>query len=181
MEKQYNLKDMLKDIKSDLSSCAGKNLKKRITVWFFNVSFRTLLYYRILRYLYYSKPFGSYLIWNYCSWWLQTGPSCHISPIADIGKGVSFPHPTGIVIGAGVVIEDDVTIYQHVTLGSHGKPGKDKDYPTIGCGTVIFAGAVIIGGISIGKNCIIGANAVVNRDIPDGSTAAGIPAKVIYK
>ena len=31
----------------------------------------------------------------------------------------------------------------------------------------------------IGKNCIIGASSLINKDIPDNSVAAGIPAKVI--
>lgn len=181
VEKKYNFKDMIKDAKSDLVCYGGKSLKKRITAFLFNVSFRTIFYYRILRYVYYSRPLGSFILWNWCSWWLQTAPSCHLSPLAEIGNGVRFPHPSGIVIGAGVVIEDDVIIYQHVTLGSHGKPGEGKDYPTIGSETVIYAGAVIIGGVTIGKNCIIGANSVVNKDIPDYSTAVGIPAKVINK
>lgn len=36
-----------------------------------------------------------------------------------------------------------------------------------------------IGRIDIGNNVVIAAGAVVNRDIPSGSVAAGIPAKVI--
>ncbi|GBO83165.1 hypothetical protein [Marinobacter salsuginis] len=53
------------------------------------------------------------------------------------------------------------------------------NYPTIGAGTVIFAGAVVVGNISIGKNCIIGANSVVLRDVPDNSVCVGAPARVV--
>ena len=40
-------------------------------------------------------------------------------------------------------------------------------------------GATIMPGVTIGKNCVIGAGAIVTRNIPDGSVAAGIPARVI--
>lgn len=35
------------------------------------------------------------------------------------------------------------------------------------------------GNINIGNNVAIGANSVVNKDVPDNVTVAGIPAKVI--
>lgn len=41
------------------------------------------------------------------------------------------------------------------------------------------ANVVVCPGVTIGKNCVIGAGSVVTRDIPEGSFAAGVPAKVI--
>lgn len=38
---------------------------------------------------------------------------------------------------------------------------------------------IIMPGVTIGENVVIGAGAVVTKDIPDNSIAAGIPAKVI--
>ena len=56
----------------------------------------------------------------------------------------------------------------------------DKGYDIhIGSGTWIAAGAIISGGVTIGDNVIIGANALVTKDIPSFSFAAGVPAKVI--
>lgn len=40
---------------------------------------------------------------------------------------------------------------------------------------------VVLDGIHIGKGSIIGAGSVVNRDIPAGVIAAGVPARVIKK
>lgn len=37
----------------------------------------------------------------------------------------------------------------------------------------------ILSGVKLGDGCIIGANSVVTRDIPPGTIAVGIPAKVI--
>lgn len=102
----------------------------------------------------------------------------YISRNARIGSNVKFRHPTGIVIGDGVIIGDNVTIYQNVTLGG-GRIGDAQkgNYPCIGSGTVIFAGAKVIGKIRVGDNCIIGANAVVTKNIPNAHIAKGIPSK----
>lgn len=103
----------------------------------------------------------------------------YISPLARIDKSVVFPHPTGIVIGEGVVIGANVRIYQNVTIGG-ARMGDWQAcrYPEIGPGSVLFAGAVIVGNISIGHNCTVGANSVVLGDIPDDSVAVGAPARV---
>lgn len=58
---------------------------------------------------------------------------------------------------------------------SIGKFGKIK----VGSNTHIGWNAIIMPGVTIGKNCIIGCGAVVTKDIPDNSVAAGVPAKVI--
>lgn len=103
-----------------------------------------------------------------------------IHPAAQIGKRVFIDHGTGVVIGETAIIENDVLIYQGVTLGGvslhHG-----KRHPTIRQGSVIGAGAKILGNIEIGKNAKIGANSVVVKPVPDYSTAVGIPARVIQK
>ena len=103
-----------------------------------------------------------------------------IHPAAQIGKRVFIDHGTGVVIGETAIIENDVLIYQGVTLGGvslhHG-----KRHPTIRKGTVIGAGAKILGNIEIGQNAKIGANSVVVKPVPDYSTAVGIPARVIQK
>jgi serine O-acetyltransferase len=54
----------------------------------------------------------------------------------------------------------------------------EQEFPTIGDGVFIGAGARVLGGISIGDGAVIGANAVVTNDIPAGATAVGIPARV---
>lgn len=100
-----------------------------------------------------------------------------ISYQAVIGKNVSFPHPIGIVIGVGVVIQDNVGIWQHVTLGSVGKGS--MIYPVINKGAKLFANCQVIGNVTIGANAKIGASSLVLNDVPEDKTAVGIPAKII--
>lgn len=83
------------------------------------------------------------------------------------------------MIGDGVEIGRNVTIFQNVTLGR--SDAGVEAYPRIGCNTIIYSGAVIIGDVSVGENCIIGANSVVTKSVPDNCVAVGAPARVISR
>ncbi|MEZ8370504.1 serine O-acetyltransferase [Vibrio splendidus] len=113
---------------------------------------------------------------------IQVKYGVFISPNAKFDKTLKLRHPIGIVIGEGVKIEENVIIYQNVTIGADRIGGaRLGNYPVIGSGTTIFSGAVLIGKIKIGKNCIIGANSVVTKDVPDNHIFAGVPARLIGK
>lgn len=101
-----------------------------------------------------------------------------IHPAAQIGCGVMFDHATGIVIGETVVIENDVSILQSVTLGGTGKENGDR-HPKIREGVMIGAHSTILGNIEIGKGAKIGAGSVVLEPVPEHTTVAGVPAKVV--
>ena len=103
-----------------------------------------------------------------------------IHPAAQIGRRVFIDHGVGVVIGETTIIEDDVLIYQQVTLGGVSL-NKGKRHPTIENNVVIGAGAKILGNITIGRNSKVGANSVVVKDVPAESTAIGIPARVIKR
>ncbi len=101
-----------------------------------------------------------------------------IHPGARIGRNFFIDHGF-VVIGETAEIGDDVTIYQCVTLGgtdpANGIPG--KRHPTLGDGVIIGSGAQVLGPIAVGRRARIGANAVVTRDVPEGATMVGIPAR----
>ena len=78
---------------------------------------------------------------------------------------------------ATAIVEDDVLIYQGVTLVELVLI-KVKDNPTIKSNVVIEVVAKVLGNITIGANSKIGANSVVVCGIPDNSTAVGVPAKL---
>ena len=103
-----------------------------------------------------------------------------IHPACTIGRRVFIDHAIGVVIGATAIVEDDVLIYQGVTLGGVSL-NKGKRHPTIKSNVVIGSGAKILGNITVGSNSKIGANSVVVTDVPENSTAVGVPARIIKK
>lgn len=107
---------------------------------------------------------------------LLTGIDIH--PGARIGRNLFIDHGY-VVIGETAEIGDDVTIYQHATLGgtnpTNGVGG--KRHPTIEDGAIISLGAAVLGPITVGKGARVGANSVVTRDVPAGAVVVGIPAK----
>jgi serine O-acetyltransferase len=101
-----------------------------------------------------------------------------IHPGATIGRNFFIDHGF-VVIGETAEIGDNVTIYQCVTLGgtnpANGIAG--KRHPTISDGAIIGSGAQVLGPITVGPRARIGANSVVTKDVPEGATMVGIPAR----
>lgn len=103
-----------------------------------------------------------------------------IHPGARIGRNFFIDHGF-VVIGETAEIGDDVTIYQCVTLGGTDPAGGrgGKRHPTILDGAIVGSGAQVLGPITVGAGARIGANAVVTRDVAEGATMVGIPAKPV--
>ena len=93
---------------------------------------------------------------------------------ADMGPGFVIVHSVGVVINTNVRAGRNLVIYHCVTLGAE----RNKN-PVLGDNVLIGAGAKVIGGVRVGSNVKIGANAVVTKDVPDGATVIGIPARPV--
>jgi serine O-acetyltransferase len=112
---------------------------------------------------------------------------CDIHYKCHIPDSTRFFHKgVGVVIGEFVKLGENITIYQHVTIGGIEKKYVNPDFhgnpsPVIEDNVIIMTGASILGNITIGHNSIIGAGAVVVDDIPPYSLVVGIPGKVIKK
>ncbi|MCX7340660.1 MAG: serine O-acetyltransferase [Hyphomicrobiales bacterium] len=101
-----------------------------------------------------------------------------IHPAARIGRGIFLDHATGLVVGSTVVIGDNVSMLQDVTLGGTGKESGDR-HPKIHSGVLIGAGAKILGNIEVGECARVAAGSVVLAPVPRNTTVAGVPAKVV--
>ncbi len=106
----------------------------------------------------------------------RTGIEIH--PGAKIGKRLVIDHGMGIVIGETAEIGNDCLLYHGVTLGGTGKD-TGKRHPTIGNNVLIGTGAKVLGPFKVGDNSRIAANSVVLSEVPQDSTAVGIPARIV--
>ncbi|MDJ0553334.1 MAG: serine acetyltransferase [Microcoleaceae cyanobacterium MO_207.B10] len=88
----------------------------------------------------------------------------------QIGGGLILTHPNGVVISPKATIGPNCLILQQVTIVGYVEVGGHVD---------IGAGAKILRRAKLGDHSKIGANAVVLSDVPPGSTAVGVPAKII--
>ena len=110
--------------------------------------------------------------------WCAKAYNVDIHPAARIGKGLFVDHAMGIVIGETAVVEDEVSMWHGVTLGSTFSEAGDR-HPKVRRGATLAAHAVILGNIEIGEGAVIAAGSVVRTSIPAGMVAAGVPAKII--
>ena len=133
--------------------------------------------HRVAHWLYGGRLFFLARLVNHIARFLT---AIDIHPGARIGARLFIDHGF-TVIGETAEIEDDVTIYQNVTLGgtnpSTGVGG--KRHPTLRSGVVIGSGAQVLGPIDIGPGARVGANAVVTRDVAPSTTVVGIPARPV--
>jgi serine O-acetyltransferase len=133
-----------------------------------------LWFHRIAHWFYKKRFFFIARLISHISRFL-TGIEIH--PGAKIGRRFFIDHGMGVVIGETTEIGDDVLIYQGVVLGGVSL-SKGKRHPTVGNNVVIGAGAIVLGNIKIGDNARIGAGSVVLKDVPEGATVVGVPARV---
>lgn len=92
----------------------------------------------------------------------------------QLGHGIWFIHPLGIVIGGNAKVGNRVRFFGNNTVGT----AKENGYPVIEDDVWVGAGARILGPITVGARSVIGANAVVLTDVPPDSVAVGIPARI---
>ena len=153
-----------------------------ITAPFVYPSFQVLLFFRIANPLWrLGLRFPARFLMQLARW--LTGIEIH--PGATIGRGLFIDHGMGVVIGETAEIGRDVTLYHGVTLGGV-MPAVDsqsqrcvKRHPTLHDYVIVGAGAQILGPITIGKCARVGGNSVVTKDIPEGVTMVGVPARPI--
>lgn len=123
------------------------------------------------------------------------GDGTHIGPFVEIQKGVTIGKNCKIqshtFICEGVTLEDEVFVGHGVMFTNDKNPrstnedgtlktGKDwQCMPTrVKRGASIGTNATLLPGITIGENAMVGAGAVVTKDVKDGETVIGNPARI---
>ena len=165
------------EVRADIAAVRERDpaAKSDVEVLLLSSGVHAILAYRVAHKLYLSKHyFPARLISQLAR--LLTGIEIH--PGATIGKGFFIDHGMGVVIGETTEIGDNCSIYQGVTLGGTGKD-VGKRHPTLGDNVLVGAGAKVLGPFTIGDGSKIAAGAVVLKEIPDDSTAVGVPARVV--
>jgi serine O-acetyltransferase len=134
-----------------------------------------LMFHRAAHWLYRGELYFVARLVNHISRLLT---AIDIHPGAVIGRNFFIDHGF-TVIGETAEIGNDVTIYQNVPLGgtnpANGVAG--KRHPTLLDGVIIGSGAQVLGPIIVGQRARVGANSVVTRDVAEGATMVGIPAR----
>jgi bifunctional UDP-N-acetylglucosamine pyrophosphorylase/glucosamine-1-phosphate N-acetyltransferase len=124
---------------------------------------------------------------------VSVGPFAHIRKGSHLGQGVhmgNFGEIKASRLGPGVKMGHfsyigDATIEQEVNIGAGtitcNYDGVQKHPTEIGASAFIGSDTMLVAPVRIGRGARTGAGAVVTKDVPDGSVAVGVPARVIRK
>lgn len=106
------------------------------------------------------------------------GKRCKISSHSFLCEGVRVED--NVFIGHGVMFTNDK--YPRAT-NPDGSAQSEDDWQVIPIlikqGASIGSNATILAGVTVGENAMVGAGAVVTRDVADGATVAGVPARPV--
>jgi len=118
----------------------------------------------------------------------KLGENVKVGAYAEIGRDVVVGDNTNI--SAGVFIPENVVLEDNVFVGPHAVFTNDKNPPSFGewrkekptivkSGASIGANSTILPSLTIGKGSVVGAGSVVTKNVPDGVTVIGNPARIL--
>lgn len=110
------------------------------------------------------------------------GANCRIGEATFINHNAYLMDGAPITIGSHCFIGPNCGMYtaNHPMIAEERNRGLEQAKPIhIGDNVWIGADVTILPGVTIGEGCVIGAKSLVNRDIPAGMFAAGVPCRVI--
>jgi acetyltransferase-like isoleucine patch superfamily enzyme len=120
---------------------------------------------------------GNFRIHEGASVWINHGASVTLGS-GYINSGANISISGSLTIGHDVAISENVTIWDADGHDIRDRPSGPQPI-TIGNHVWIGLNAIILKGVTIGDGAVIAAGAVVNRDVPAGMLAGGVPARPI--
>jgi len=109
---------------------------------------------------------------------LTVGDRCVIGRRSSIAAHLSVTLGDDVYFGPNVYVTDHNHTNADPTLPV-GRQAAPEQAVVIGARSWLATGVVVTPGVTIGEGVSVGANSVVTRDLPDGCTAAGAPARVL--
>ena len=108
------------------------------------------------------------------------GKNIKIGKDVFVNSGCCFQDQGGVTLGDGCLVGHNVVF---ATLDHDKRPGRRGDMTAapivVGKDVWIGAHATILKGVTIGDGAIVAAGAVVTRDVPPNTIAAGVPARIV--
>jgi serine O-acetyltransferase len=108
-------------------------------------------------------------------WLTHALTGTEIRPTAVLGPGLTILHPSGIVVGGGVVAGARLTLVGGNTLGANLKHGI-HGAPVLGDDVIVGTHALVLGPVLVGDHAVVGAMSVVLDDVAPKAKVKGIPA-----
>ncbi len=174
---------LFKNLRDEIDATLARDpaARSRLEVVLCYPGFQALLFHRLGHWLWVRRW---YLAGRFVAHLGRILTAIDIHPGATIGKRVFIDHGIGVVVGETAEIGDDCTLYQGVTLGGT-RPSVEqagqKRHPTLGNGVIVSSGAQVLGPFKVGDGARIGAAAVVLREVPEGATMVGNPARQVAR
>jgi serine acetyltransferase len=103
------------------------------------------------------------------AWLCQALTGCEIRPGAVIGPGFVVVHPTGHVIGGGLIAGRNLTLWARCGTGTTTSKGFSGS-PRLGDRVHLGMGAIVMGPRVIGDDVVVGAGVTVTSDVPSGGS-----------